>query len=110
MHARTCPPKNQGDRTSRPSLWGEPTFLWNLPDGKRKKKRRSLGALKRQNRRTRTSGSLSPRQLGRGAAPSKPPPALWKVHKEPKNARNHTMSGRVYSGSSRHISLRGRHL
>ena len=83
MHARTCPPKNQGDRTSRPSLWGEPTFLWNLPDGKRKKNTPLTKAGKRQNRLTRTSRSLSPRQLGRGAAPSKPPPALWKVHKNP---------------------------
>ncbi len=68
MHARTCPPKNQGDRTSRPSLWGEPTFLWNLPDGKRKKNTPLVEAGKRH-------------KLGRGAAPSKPPPALWKVHK-----------------------------
>ena len=37
MNARTCPPKKQGGRTLRPSLWGEPTFSWNLPDGKRKK-------------------------------------------------------------------------
>ena len=75
MHARTCPPKNQGDRTSRPSLWGEPTFLWNLPDGKRKKNTPLARAGKRQD-------------LGRGAAPSKPPPALWKVHKNPKKDKN----------------------
>lgn len=67
-NARTCPPKRRGGRTSRPSLWGEPTFLWNLPDGKRKKNTPLVKAGKRQN-------------LGRGAAPSKPPPALKKVHK-----------------------------
>ncbi len=80
MHARTCPPKPQGDRTSRPSFWEEPTFLWNLPDGKSKKNTPLVEAGKRQD-------------LGRGAAPSKPPPALWKVHKEPEDARNHKMTG-----------------
>jgi hypothetical protein len=48
MNARTCPPKKQGGRTPRPSLWGEPAFSWNLPDGKRKKNTTLVTAGKRR--------------------------------------------------------------
>jgi hypothetical protein len=61
MERENLPPKKAGGRTTRPSLWGEPTFLWNLPDGKRKKNTTLFGAGKRQN-------------LGGGAAPCQTTP------------------------------------
>lgn len=77
MNARTRPPKKQGGRTSRPSLWGEPAFSWNLPDGKRKKNTTLVNV-------ERTV--VEKAKPWKGRCPLQTTPALGKVHKQPAKA------------------------